>query len=240
LAEEHAISMPSSQYLADRDGRMIRLRQVVLVARDRDAVVAELCDRLGVTVCFEDPGVAEFGLHNALMTIGDQFLEVVSPVEGSTTAGRLLDKRGGDGGYMAIFEVDDLDRRLEVLKRAQVRTVFRIELADIRARHLHPSDVGGTLVSIDQPDPPGSWRWGGPWEAHTDTDVVTAIAGVEIGAADPDSMSERWARLELDRSVRFVHAGSRGDGLDAIELVAADRGRIGDSTTIGGVELRLV
>ena len=107
---------------------MIRLRQVALVAVDRDRVVDELCEWLGVTVSFEDPGVAEFGLHNALMTIGDQFLEVVSPVTEGTTAGRLLDKRGGDGGYMAIFEVDDLDARSERLTELGVRVVWRIDL----------------------------------------------------------------------------------------------------------------
>ncbi|MFT5978037.1 MAG: hypothetical protein ACI9AO_000880, partial [Ilumatobacter sp.] len=94
---------------------MIRLRQVALVAHDLDAVVGELCDTLGLTVCFNDPGVGEFGLHNALMVIGDQFLEVVSPTQPDTAGGRLLDKRNGDGGYMAIYEVDDLDDRLEHL-----------------------------------------------------------------------------------------------------------------------------
>ena len=90
---------------------MIRLRQVALVGVDLDDVVSELCETLAIRVCFDDPGFGAFGLHNALMVIGDQFLEVVSPVEDGTTAGRLLDKRSGDGGYMAIYEVDDLDRR---------------------------------------------------------------------------------------------------------------------------------
>ncbi|MEI6419565.1 MAG: VOC family protein, partial [Sphingomonadales bacterium] len=67
---------------------MIRLRQVALVARDLETAVGELCSRLGLTVCFHDPGVAAFGLHNALMTIGDQFLEVVAPTQPGTTAGR--------------------------------------------------------------------------------------------------------------------------------------------------------
>ncbi|MEY4339536.1 MAG: hypothetical protein RLZ14_1386, partial [Actinomycetota bacterium] len=120
---------------------MIRLRQVALVARDLDRVVDELCAALGLTVCFHDPGVAMFGLRNALMCIGDQFLEVVSPVSEGTTAGRLLDKRGGDGGYMAIYEVDDLDRREVQLGHAGIRVVWSGDLPDIRGRHLHPADV---------------------------------------------------------------------------------------------------
>jgi hypothetical protein len=219
---------------------VIRLRQVALVASDRDSVVSELCRWLGVSVCFEDPGVAEFGLHNALMTIGDQFLEVVSPTIDGTTAGRLLDKRGGDGGYMAIYEVDDLDSRTAALEDAGVRIVWRVDLPDIRTRHLHPRDIGGALVSIDQPAPNGSWRWGGPWRAHAETTVVTAIAGIDVAATDPSAMRARWAELGIDHAVRFVPAGPRGDGIDALDLVAADRSRVGDATTIGGVELRLV
>ena len=135
---------------------MIRLRQVALVASDLDTVVVELCGALGLDVCYVDPGVGEFGLHNALMLIGDQFLEVVSPTRDGTTAGRLLDRRArdngnGDGGYMAIYEVDDLDARVEHVQAAGVRVVWSIDLPTIRARHLHPRDVGGALVSIDQP-----------------------------------------------------------------------------------------
>ena len=170
---------------------MIRLRQVALVASDLDTVVAELCAALGLEVCYVDPGVGEFGLHNALMLIGDQFLEVVSPTREGTTAGRLLERRArdngnGDGGYMAIYEVDDLDARVEHVQAAGVRVVWSVDLPTIRARHLHPRDVGGALVSIDQPARRGEWPWGGPtWRAHDGNGVVTAIAGLTIGAADP-------------------------------------------------------
>ena len=210
------------------------------MASDRDKVVSELCNALGVSVCFEDPGIAEFGLHNALMTVGDQFLEVVSPVTDGTTAGRLLDKRGGDGGYMAIFEVDDLDARCDRLAELGVRVVWRIDLDDIRARHLHPRDVGGAIVSLDEPRPNGAWRWAGPWRAHEETSVVTAIAGVDVAADDPEAMRARWAAVGIDHAVRFVPAGERGEGIDAIDLVAAGRHRAGEEHAIGGVTLRLV
>jgi Glyoxalase-like domain len=219
---------------------VIRLRQVALVARELDPVVDELGDRFGLTVSFRDPGVATFGLHNALMTIGDQFLEVVAPTEDGTTAGRLLDRRGGDGGYMAIFEVDDLDERIALLDKLGIRVVWSVDLPDIRARHLHPRDIGGAIVSIDQPVPPGSWRWGGPWTAHAHTGVVTAIAGVTVGAADPAVMRARWADARVDHAVRFVAAGDRGEGIDGVDLVAADRSRAGETATVGGVEFRLV
>ena len=219
---------------------MIRLRQIALVAHDLDAVVGELCERLAVTVCFEDPGVAEFGLRNALVTVGDQFLEVVSPTEEGTTAGRLLDKRGGDGGYMTIYEVDDLDARLAHLADRGVRVVWGIDLPDIRGRHLHPRDVGGSLVSLDEPVPNGSWRWAGPWRAHAETSVVTGIAGATVAAHDPAAMRARWRELGLDHAVRFVPASARGEGIDGVDLVATDRTGTGESFRCSGVEFRLV
>ncbi len=220
---------------------MIRLRQVALVAADLDAVVSELCETFGLSVCFNDPGVGEFGLHNALMVAGDQFLEVVSPTEDGTTAGRLLDKRGGDGGYMAIYEVDDLDGRVDHLREHDVRIVWAGDFPTIRGRHLHPRDVGGALVSIDQPVPNGSWTWGGPdWRAHEDNVIVSSIAGVTVGASDPAAMEARWVELGLATAVRFAPASDRGEGIDGVDLVATDRVRAGEEHEIGGVLFRLV
>jgi hypothetical protein len=220
---------------------MIRLRQVALVASELDSVVGALCNELGLRVCFRDPGVGEFGLVNALMVIGDQFLEVVAPATEGTTAGRLLERRGGDGGYMVLFEVDDLDERMAAVSAAGVRTVWSADLPTIRGRHLHPRDVGGAIVSLDEPSPAGSWTWGGPdWRAHVATSVVSAIAGVSVAAVDPAAMHSRWRELGIDQSVRFTTAGSRGDGVDGIDLVASDRSRAGETMAIGGVEIRLV
>src|SRR5204862_6851532 len=86
-----------------------RLRQVALVAADLEPVVGEWSAALGTGVVFRDPGVKESGLHNALWLLGDTFLEVVSPTRDGTTAGRYLERRDGDGGYMVIVQSDDLD-----------------------------------------------------------------------------------------------------------------------------------
>ena len=110
----------------------------------------------------------------------------------------------------------------------------------MHARHLHPRHGGGAIVSIEQPEPYGTWRWAGSWSPHAETSVVTGIAGIDVAAEDPRAMAARWAELDIDHAVRFVPAGPRGEGIDAIDLVAADRTRTGETSTIGGVELRLV
>ena len=85
----------------------IRMRQICLVARSLAPVVDELRAGLGLEVCHRDPGVGKYGLENALFPVGDGFLEVVAPVREGTTAGRYLERRGGDGGYMVILQCDD-------------------------------------------------------------------------------------------------------------------------------------
>ena len=68
-----------------------------MVSGLRDPIVNDLCKLFNFEVAFNDPGVAHFGLENAVIPIGTDFLEVVSPVEENTTAGRYLNKRCGDG-----------------------------------------------------------------------------------------------------------------------------------------------
>ncbi|HEY2389479.1 MAG TPA: VOC family protein [Candidatus Binatia bacterium] len=247
----------------------MRLRQVALVARDLEAVVADCCAVLGLEVAFRDPEIATFGLRNALMPIGDTFLEVVSPVREDATAARFLERRRGDGGYMVIVQTDDLDAARARLATLGVRVVFDVAFDDVATLHLHPRDVGGAILSLDVARPPESWRWAGPvWRAHVRTDVSAAIAGVEIQAADPAAMAARWSAIlerpsreggpgtyliPLDDGViRLVRArDERGDGVAGLDVRVHDRARAlasaharGLATTaetvmLGGVRVRL-
>lgn len=212
----------------------MRLRQVVLAAADLEATEASIAERFGLSMCYRDPGVATFGLRNALFPVGHQLLEVVSPTQDGTTAGRLLDKRGGDTGYMVILEVDDLAAVRSLIEDAGVRIVFEAIEHGIVGLHLHPADIGGAILSIDQADTWGEWPWAGPvWRDHVRTDVVTDVVAVEIEANDPPAMAARWG-LVLGRAVtagptivldegeiRFVPAGDRGEGVTAYEFRAA-------------------
>ena len=60
----------------------IQLRQICLVAAQLEPVIEDLTAILGINVCYVDDGVAAFGLENALMPIGRNFLEVVAPIHG--------------------------------------------------------------------------------------------------------------------------------------------------------------
>lgn len=217
---------------------MTRLRQVALVARDLDAVADELRSSLDLDEPFRDPGVGEFGLHNVVYALDDTFLEVVSPTKADTTAGRYLDRIGGDGGYMVIVQVDDLAATRARADDLGIRAVWKIDLDDIAASHFHPRDLGA-ITSVDQPVDPASWRWGGPaWEQHRSS---TKLVGVDVGVPDPD----RWARLldrPIDSGVMTLDDGSvirfvEGEGVLAVDVKSGAPGR---ETTIAGVTIRHV
>lgn len=185
----------------------MRIRQIALVAADLERALAELRRVFAIETGFRDPGVEVFGLHNGVMPVGEHFLEVVSPKQAGTTAGRYLERRrrqdrpagdesAGDGGYMVIFQTRDLARRRRHLAQHAVRVAWEIALDDIATVHLHPRDTGGAIVSMDEARPWESWRWGGPnWREHVGTSRIAGIAGVEIQSDDPGALAARWGEI---------------------------------------------
>jgi hypothetical protein len=214
--------------MVDRS-RGVRLRQAVLVARELEPVTQLLRDVLGLEEPFRDPGVGEFGLANVVFAIGDCFLEVVSPLAAGTAAGRQLERAGGDGGYMALFDLTDLSSARRRVAELGVRIVWQIDLPDISGTHLHPADVPGAIVSLDRSDPYGTWRWGGPdWTGRTGTGAPGRLRGITVAVADPLGAAERWGavlgvtptvgepRLELDGGeVRF----EQSQGVEQIVVI---------------------
>jgi len=169
-----------------------RIRQLVFASNDH-ADIEQLQHILGLGSGFVDPGVGEFGLTNGVFSIGDQFLEVVVPTQENTAAGRFLERGGGLGGYMAIFQTDNIDRVRATADSIGIRRVWNIDLPDICASHLHPADIGAAIVSIDEAKPAGSWRWGGPaWKENA---KPGALQHLQVMAVDPQAMSEKWARV---------------------------------------------
>lgn len=161
-----------------------------MAARALEPVAAQLSDALRLGEPFHDEGVSYFGLRNAVFAIGDQFLEIVCPVKDDAAAGRLIERRGGDCGYMLMFQVDDLGAARERAAGCGVREVFAVELDDIEEVHLHPGDMQGAIVALSSPRPPAAWRWGGDgWEQRA---VPATLTGVTVAVKEVETVRERW------------------------------------------------
>src|ERR1051326_4950269 len=127
----------------------LRLRQICLVAGELEPVVADIRAILGLEVCYRDSGVAKYGLVNALFPIGTSFLEVVEPVEPNTAAARFLDRSGSSGGYMAIFDCSDPERRRSPPEAIGIRVAKVIEYADYLGVQLHPRDCRAAMIELN-------------------------------------------------------------------------------------------
>lgn len=253
--------MPPSPPRRTRDSaappHFLRLRQICLVAAQLEPVVEDLCAVFDVRVCHRDPEVGRFGLHNALMPFGAQFIEVVAPLQPDTAAGRYLARRGGDGGYMLILDSESLPRWRAHVERIGVRVAASLALGDYEGLQLHPRDTGGALLEInhtrggDTLD--GSYGPAGPhWQAHVRTARVSGLAGAVLQAPSPQTLAAHWATL-LQSPLRQTAAGTpavqldnamlrfqpiddgRGEGLAAISLQVRDAAAIREAARARGL-----
>lgn len=236
-----------------------RVRHVVLCTSDLDAVERRLTDLLGVAVTQRDDFAEEFGLRNAVLALGDTFIEVCEPVVDSAPAARFLLAQGGDAGYMVCIQVDDLPAAAERAAAADVRTVYAFDDrplngASASARHLHPGDTGGTFFTLEHPQPPQAWPYAGEaWHLHRREQVVGGIVGVEIAARNARRVAERIAdiagvgvgrdgHVAVDgATIRFTESGGESpDRLTAIDLEATDRERVGEVYVVARTRIQLV
>lgn len=191
------------------------LRQVALVAHDLKPITEQLGQVLGLQVAYADPAVAVFGLVNAVMPVGGEFLEVVQPVKDDASALRYLHRRGGDAGYMVILQSADA-----AAQRARILGLGARKIAahdgDYVFTHFHPGDFGGVLTSVDSVTGGDNWfdrdsDWpaaGRDWRTSRN-DLSTALLGVSIQSRSTAALAKRWSDL-LDVPVA---AGSRGPEL---------------------------
>ena len=187
-------------------GLTMRIRQIVFAAQDLAASRQALATLLQLSAPFRDPGVAEFGIDNAVFNFGDQFIEVISPTRAGTACGRHLE-RHGDSGYMLILQTDNLARERARFTELGVRAVWQAEYDDISAMHLHPKDVGAAIVSVDEPRPAASWRWGGPdWRVQPGLAGAQRVLGLTLAAREPEALALRWAQV-FDRPAPVRRGG---------------------------------
>ncbi len=221
----------------------MKLRQLVFVCKDLESNAKELCETLGIDIAYRDPGVGKWGLANVVCPTGHDFLEIVSPTQEGTSAGRYIQRRKGDGGYMVIIQVPDAIKERERITALGIRAVEKKDTAEYKYTHFHPADTAGVLLSIDQTDAPAGTDaklWWPPaskgWLPHARSNITNGLGGVEIQAVDPDAAAALWSkilnrpvegdiiRLDDDGEIRFVPiADDRGPGVSAYDIKTVDR-----------------
>jgi len=225
----------------------IQLRQIALVAERLEPVIEDLTEILGIERCYVDPGVGYFGLENTLMAIGRNFLEVVAPVKENTAAGRYLQRRQGDGGYMVITQADSQQTQSDAIQRALdagIRIAHETIREDWHLCQLHPGDLKTAFLEIESDqfnDFNGHWMpvGGTGWEDKVNQTRTIDITGVELQGENPWELAESWgniigaepARTLTGASVALNNAtlqfvpieDGRGPGLSGLHIQVRDR-----------------
>lgn len=180
--------------------RYMRLRQICLVAPHLEPLISDIAGIMGLAVCYRDGNVAKYGLENALLPVDTILLEVVSPFQPDTAAGRFIDKTGGRGGYMAIFCCDDPDERGAHAADMGVRTANVIEHAPYHGVQLHPRDCRAAFIEFNHTegsdDILGPYPPAGPdWAKSIRKDVTQALVEVEMQSPQPQSLAAHWGAI---------------------------------------------
>ncbi len=97
--------------------------------------------------------VAEQGVEAVLLDVGENHIELLSPMSPDTPVGKFLAKKG-PGMHHVAYQVDDIEAALAALKRSGLRLIDetpRTGIRDSRVAFLHPATAGGLLTEIVQP-----------------------------------------------------------------------------------------
>lgn len=180
---------------------MLRLRQMCLAAPELEPAVSDLAAIFGLKVCVRDFHVDIYGLNNALLPFGTDFVEVVAPMTDDTAVGRFLQRGEQRGAYMAIFQCDDPERRQAHVEGLGIRTPHVIDRPEYRNVQMHPKDCRATILEFARS--PGGKEWDGDWwpagphwRQFADTRADhPRIAGLEIASPNPQGLAAHWSRI---------------------------------------------
>jgi hypothetical protein len=194
-----------------------RLRQIALVTSDLEPTLKKLTTAFNAPIVERDPGVNKFGLHNGIIQLGDCFLEVVAPLPSidplKTPGGRYISKYG-DGGYMLLMQVDQLNQVENKLKHLQIiYTEGRDQVGhtkinrkhtpghpihvtkgsdiSITGSHYHPRDMG-CIIEATESTPPSEWFWAGSSTHWTSFTKEGCFAKVVIACNEPSKVCNTW------------------------------------------------
>ncbi|WP_083062613.1 methylmalonyl-CoA epimerase [Mycobacterium arosiense] len=130
---------------------------VGIAVADLDAAIDWYHDTLGMILVHEEVN-EEQGIREAMLAVrdapaGTAQIQLMAPIDESSTIAKFLDKRGPGIQQMAV-RVSDLDALVSRLREQGVRLIYdapRRGTANSRINFIHPKDGGGVLIELVEP-----------------------------------------------------------------------------------------
>lgn len=128
-----------------------KIEHVALAVEDLDAAVEHYARTWGLEVEHRER-VDDQGVEEAMLPIGDSYLQLLGPTGPDTTVGKFIARRG-EGLHHIAYEVDDLPGALAELKEKGVRLIDQEPRLGGRGHmvaFVHPAGNHGLLVELIQ------------------------------------------------------------------------------------------
>lgn len=128
-----------------------KVEHIALAVSDLDAAVAHYEDVWSARVEHRET-VEDQGVEEAMLPIGESYLQLLGPTGPDTTVGKFVAKRG-EGLHHIAYEVDDLEAALAELKGKGVPLIDEAPRLGGRGHmvaFVHPKGNHGLLVELIQ------------------------------------------------------------------------------------------
>lgn len=128
-----------------------KIEHVAIAVADIGAAIAHYRDVWGLDVEHRER-VEDQGVEEAMLPLGDSYLQLLGATGPDTTVGKFLAKRG-EGLHHIAYEVDDLEATLNELKAKGVPLIDETPRRGGRGHmvaFVHPKGNHGLLVELIQ------------------------------------------------------------------------------------------
>ncbi len=137
------------------DSLLLNIDHVAIAVRDLDAAIAWYADALGAKVVHREVVVSD-GVSEALIRVGDGFIQLLTPTREDSTVAAFLERRG-EGLHHVAYRVADCAEALAALKASGARLLDEVPRPGSRGTliaFVHPKTSFGTLIELVQESEP--------------------------------------------------------------------------------------
>jgi methylmalonyl-CoA/ethylmalonyl-CoA epimerase len=128
-----------------------KVEHIALAVADLDAAIDHYSKIWGLAVEHRER-VEDQGVDEAMLAIGDTYLQLLGPTSPDSTVGKFIERRG-EGLHHIAYEVDDLEATLAELKSKGVPLIDEAPRKGGRGHmvaFVHPKGNHGLLVELIQ------------------------------------------------------------------------------------------
>ena len=128
-----------------------KIHHLSIAVKSLDEALRFYRDTLGLSV-HEQATLDDQGVKAALLTVGQNEIELLEPLGPDTPVGRFLERRG-EGLHHICLQTDDIDKELASLKAKGVEFIDQEPRQGLAGRicFLHPRSTKGVLLELAQP-----------------------------------------------------------------------------------------